>query len=475
MSVKMNRITELLMIAVFCCCVFLVFAPVINSFFDPQEFISFLNPFAEEMPVGRYMVESWSWVNDSGELIGFFRPLVSATFMVEYPFFGTDPLGYKLVNLGMHLLCAFFIARFVMVLSGKKWLAMFAGALFTLHPGTVVATGMIVSRHDILVCLFSILALTSTYNLSRTSKVTWKALLPSFFMLLAVNSKELGMMNLIALPIMYFLWPARLKCKRNTIVFISSLVFVEIIYLIARELVFGNIGGYGSYTQLTAIPMHIYTVVSQATGAFFIERGFLRVFLYLSLAGVMVNFIRTGKQNWREVLVALLVTGAYSSQSVIGDVATHYVYTAAALTVLFFVYFAGSLVVPGKKSRQASVAIVVMTVVLIISGVLTRRESTSFNRIYANCEKVYTSLELIANSLPDGEGSICLVQVSDDSPIEAEMKNVLLYIKSIAPGSDCEFIRFREFTDEMSTPVPILVWSGNEITVREFPASASVQ
>jgi len=459
---KINGLMKLMLIAVFGGFVFFVFYPALQSFFDPQEFISFLNPLGTEMPVGRYMIESWSWINNEGELIGFLRPLISATFMVEYPVFGMNPLGYKLVNLGMHLLCAFAVARFVMLLSGKKWLAVFAGALFTLHPGTVVATGMIVSRHDILVCLFSILALSSTYSLSRTSKITWKAVVPAIFMLLAVNSKELGMMNIIALPIMYFLWPGRLKCRRNTIVFLGSLIVVEILYLSAREMVFGNIGGYGRYTALSDVPVHIVALITQATGAFFLDLKVFGVMLYLSLVGVIVNFARGNLRNWRKIGIAVLVTGAYSSQSVISAVEMHYVYTAAAFTVLFLVYFAGSITVTGKRGKQIQVGIAVL--VLLFAGVLTRRESLAFNRIYVDCERVFTSLEDISDSLPSGEGSTCFVQLTRNTEIEAEMKNVPLYMRSINRESQCEFILVRN--EIGCVEVPILVWEDDRIVIR---------
>ena len=459
---KMNWLMKLVLISAFGCFVFFGFAPVLQSFFDPQEFISFLNPLEADMPVGQYMIESWSWVNEDGTLIGFLRPLISATFMIEYPLFGINPLGYKLVNLGMHLLCALALGRLVMVLSGKKWLAIFSVALFTLHPGTVVATGMIVSRHDILVCLFSILALNSTYSLSRYSDFTWKAIVPAIFMLLAVNSKELGMMNLIALPIMYFLWPDRLKCRRNTLVFLGSLVFVQVLYVVARKMVFGNIGGYGSYTELAAVPMHIYTVIIQATGAFFVGYTVVRVVIYLLIIGLIVNFTRGKLQNWRKVGVAFLVTGAYSSQSVIGDVATHYVYVAAAFTVLFIVYFAGNITIPGRRGKQILAGIAIM--ILLFAGVLTRRESLAFNHIYVDCERVFTSLEEISGSLPVEEGSTCFVQVVRNTNIEAEMKNVPLYMRSINTESQCEFIPVRNEIDGVE--VPILVWEDERIVIR---------
>ncbi|MCD4775726.1 MAG: hypothetical protein K8S15_06685 [Candidatus Aegiribacteria sp.] len=408
------------------------------------------------------MIESWSWINDQGEMIGFFRPLTSATFMLEYPLFGLNPLAYRLVNLAMHLLCAFSIARLVMLLSGKKWFAVFAAALFSVYPGTVVATGMIVARHDILACLFSVLALNSTVILSRTPKTTWKAIMPALFVLFAVSSKELGMGNFIALPIMYFLWPGREKFKKNTLIFITSLVIVAVVYLAARYMVFGNLGGYGAYTELVAVPAHVAILFLQVTGTFFVGLPISRLLVYLSIVYVIANYARGELQQWRKVGVAVLVTGAYSFQSIVGDVAEHYVYTASAFTVLFLVYFAGRIEIPSRRGKQLLAGIALLAV--LAAGYVTKRECCDFNNKYTNCEIVYTALENISDSLPSESGAVCLVLSNSNTPIENEMKNVPLYMGLIDIDSQCTFLIIRELN--AGSDLPILVWEQDKIVIR---------
>lgn len=461
-SGKMKWQLKLILFLLFSGFVFLVFLPMLNTFFDPQEFITFLNPLSAEMPTGQYMIESWSWINNQGEMIGFFRPLISATFMLEYPLFGLNPLAYRLVNLAMHLLCAFSIARLLMLLSGKKWLAVFAAALFSVHPGTVVATGMIVARHDILACLFSVLALNSTIMLSRTQEATWKAIIPGILVLLAVSSKELGMANFIALPIMYFLWPGRKKCKRNSLYFITSLAIVAVVYLVTRYLVFGDLGGYHGYTALTKVPAHVAILFTQATGAFFLVLPISRLMLYLSLVYVIANYARRELQQWRKVGVAILITGAYCFQSIIGDVATHYVYAASAFTVLFLVYFAGRIEIPGRKGRLLLIGIALL--VVLAAGFIARRECQSFNNKYVNCERVFTALEEIYDSLPSKSGAVCFVYVSGNTLIDKEMKNVPLYMGCIDSDSECTFLFAREV--ERGSNLPILVWEHDKIVIR---------
>ncbi|MCK5115705.1 MAG: glycosyltransferase family 39 protein [Candidatus Aegiribacteria sp.] len=437
------------------------FAPLLGTFFYPQDFVSFLNPLKNDVPFGQYIVDSWSWMNDQGKLSGFFRPLVNLTFLGEYHVFGFNPTAYRLINFVMHFLCVFAIYRFVKNLSGRKWLAAASSTIFLVHPGTVVAIGMIVARGDIMVCLFSILALNAAYLLSREKEVTHKAFLPALYFLLAMCSKELGMINILTLPIMYFLWPGRKSCRRNTIVFLTSLVLVLVPYIVSRLLIFGDIGGYGYYTAMREIPAHILILISQVSGTFFMGRFILRLFVYMIIAGLLLNYTGLFTRKWRKLAVAVLVTGAYSCQSIISDAATHYVYIASAFTVIFLVYFAGSMKIAREKYRAASLAAVLCVVVL---GVLTRRESVNFSNIFPKNEIVFYGLENIYDTLPREREESCHILLRHTSLIESEMRNIPIYLDYLDSDNECVFI----FTDDIEarSDVPIIVWENNELIVR---------
>ena len=437
------------------------FVPLLGTFFDPQEFVSFLNPLKNEVPLGKYIVDSWSWMNDQGKLSGFFRPLVNLTFLGEYHVFGFNPTAYRLINLAMHVLCALAIYRFTVNLSGRKWLAAASSSIFLVHPGTVVAIGMIVARGDIMVCLFSILALNATFLLSRKKEVSKKALIPALFFLLAMCSKELGMINIITLPIMYFLWPDRKSCRRNTIIFLTSLVLVLVLYIVSRLLIFGDIGGYGSYTAVRDMPAHILILISQVSGTLFMSRFILRLFVYMIIVGLLLKYTGLFTRNWRKLAVAVSVTVAYSFQSIIGDVATHYIYIASAFTVIFLVYFAGNMKIAVDKYRAAWAAAVLC---VVIFGVLTRCESVNFSNIYTKCKIIYYSLENIYDTLPREAEDSCRILFRRTSPIEAEMKNIPLYMGYLDGDNECVFI----FTDDIEarSDVPIIVWENNELVVR---------
>src|SRR3989338_6675216 len=88
----------------------------------------------------------------------YFRPLTLYTFAVNYNFAENNPIGYRLVNVLIHLtvivLAYFFLSRLT-----EKWVAIFATLLFALHPVDVQAVSYISSRSDPLYTVLGLLCL----------------------------------------------------------------------------------------------------------------------------------------------------------------------------------------------------------------------------------------------------------------------------------------------------------------------------
>ena len=462
MTKNKNRFPALLFTLVFAIYALWVFQPLLESFFDPQEFETFLNPLHSGVSLGGYLEDGWSCENSQGNLMGFFRPLVSITYMMEYPLFGSNPVPYKLVNLVIHLLCCFCVARLVMTLSRRKMLAVLSAMIFMLHPGTVVATGWISARSDLMASLFSILALHWTLKISANSRFTWKSIIPALFTLLALACKELGMANLIALPVAFFLWPGSKRSLRNTLYFLTSLMAVAIVYLLIRRVIFSGMGGYDDYTSIASIPGHIAILVSQATGAMFVNKQIYRILLYGSIALTVVNYGRASLLQWRRIGVAFLIIGAYGFQSIISDTATHYAYVVSAFTVIFVVYFAGSIRFSVRFLRPVLTAAVLLLV--FTAGLITHKECINYKNKFVNGELVFHSLGNISDSLPDEIHEICYIRLSPAPSTEPDLRNIPLYLKYIDADNRCTFIFQRDDSDENN--LPILVWENNRIQIR---------
>lgn len=98
-------------------------------------------------------------IGNSFRDIFFNRGLATLSFSVNYRLGGTDPFGYHLVNLGLHIGCGFLVFLLLQpVVQGRVLLAALGALLFVAHPLQTQAVTYIVQRMTILSALFFFLA-----------------------------------------------------------------------------------------------------------------------------------------------------------------------------------------------------------------------------------------------------------------------------------------------------------------------------
>ncbi len=154
-----------------------------------------------------FILDDYGWIFDSRvtslsdlrELFvknnGFYRPLVSLTFAIDYALFGLEPLWYGLTNVALALACG----ALVYVLArnfGLPWgAAAFAGSLWLLNfHGISMAVLWISGRTSLL--------LTAAAVAAAACVVRRRLLLGAFFTAIALLSKE----EAVALPIILGGW-----------------------------------------------------------------------------------------------------------------------------------------------------------------------------------------------------------------------------------------------------------------------------
>jgi protein O-mannosyl-transferase len=124
----------------------------------------------------------------------FYRPLYVLSFGVDFWLYGTNPTGYHVTNLALHLLCSFFVYLLALELvPGRRGgrVAVTAGAVFALHPLHPEAVTWISGRVDLICAVFYLPALLLFLRWLRSEARAYLALSLVFFAL-ALLAKEMA-------------------------------------------------------------------------------------------------------------------------------------------------------------------------------------------------------------------------------------------------------------------------------------------
>lgn len=121
----------------------------------------------------------------------FYRPLVVASYAVDYFLGAGSPLLFHATNLLLHGAVALLAFRAIRRWLGATWPAFWGALLFALHPSKAESIAWISGRPDPMFAFFLLLSLES-YQLARRAKrgAALEALLPAGFCILALLSKE---------------------------------------------------------------------------------------------------------------------------------------------------------------------------------------------------------------------------------------------------------------------------------------------
>lgn len=193
----------------------------------------------------------WQFREGQGALnipppLPYYRPLFTVMLTVEYQLFGLWPQGWHLVSLLLHLLCAVGVFYVVLLLSGRKPVALFSALLFAVHPVHSESVSWISGMTD---PLFGVFFLASFWLYLRAREAgdnagERKRLLVLSFSMFALSAfaKETAL-SLVLLVFGYELIAslgsakARLiSAARRTLPYLG----VSLLYLIPRYLVLGE-------------------------------------------------------------------------------------------------------------------------------------------------------------------------------------------------------------------------------------------
>ncbi len=226
----------------------LSFALVLPAFFVADDFW-ILGTIASKGPLE-------CWCHGPG---GFFRPLTSFSHALDLALWGTNPLGYHLVNNLLHGATAFLVVLLAGSLqkSGgggasrgdSAWTLLLPGLLFLVLPNHAEPVNWISGRGDLLATFFSLAALLLFLeSLDRGRPFLLLSLL-SFAA--ALLSKENG----LVVPAFLLLFPGAVPPRRRWKKILPFLL-VLVLFLLWRRYALGEwVGGYGNGRHLSPARM----------------------------------------------------------------------------------------------------------------------------------------------------------------------------------------------------------------------------
>lgn len=176
----------------------------------------------------------------------FFRPLVWATFSLNWFLFNHEPIGFHLFNLALHIVASLGVAACASLLFRNNAAGLLAGLIFALHPAHPEAVVWIAGRYDVMTG--ALLAWSLYYHLQlRVADIMRRPLIRLIsitLFILACLSKEAAFVFPFAI-ILIDLIPAGSKIGKAVLRAIPFFV-VAVIVFILRWIMVGGIGG-GEY------------------------------------------------------------------------------------------------------------------------------------------------------------------------------------------------------------------------------------
>jgi hypothetical protein len=137
--------------------------------------------------------------------LGYFRPLITLLYRLDFRLWGSNPAGYHLTNLLWHLSATVLLYQVAIRTVGAVAAAWAAAMVFAVLPAHTEAIGWVQGRTEVVstaLVLFTLLALVQSHGTDGGAAPAWWAVLAGCGFLAALLAKESAM----ALPLIWAVW-----------------------------------------------------------------------------------------------------------------------------------------------------------------------------------------------------------------------------------------------------------------------------
>ncbi|HOQ41332.1 MAG TPA: hypothetical protein PLG94_04155 [Smithellaceae bacterium] len=163
---------------------------------------------------------------------GYYRPLISFTFFVDYWLWGMKASGFRTTNWLFHVLTCLLLYELMLMMTQRGGWSLLGALFFAMHPVQTEAVSIIVARNNIFSTFFMLISLFAYIRWwERKSALALVCSLTAFAG--ALFSKEFGLMTLPILLLYQRFLSRERETKREISSYVPYLV-IMIIYLVLR-------------------------------------------------------------------------------------------------------------------------------------------------------------------------------------------------------------------------------------------------
>ncbi len=192
---------------------------------DNHEFISKLSNITEAFRQSVFHV--------LGEYDAAYRPLLTASFIIDAHFDKYLGLGYHFTNIIFHIITSCLAFLLFLKLKYPRSLAFFIALIFTVHPVLTQAVAWIPGRNDSLLAIFALMSFISLIKFLASRRWRYCAA-HIFFLMLALFTKESAIALIIVSGCYCVIIPDKIKSLRIWTALSVGWIFTLTIWFILR-------------------------------------------------------------------------------------------------------------------------------------------------------------------------------------------------------------------------------------------------
>jgi hypothetical protein len=168
----------------------------------------------------------------------YYRPITTASFMLNSFFSGNNPAGYHAVNVCLHAVVCVLLFKTAEFLFNNVWAAFVSTIIFCLHPANLEPIVWISARADLICGIFLLSSFLLYLKFSKESKAV--------FYYLSLIAFGLAVFSKIVAILLPFILLADVKREKKSVSFVAPYFVIGLLFWIARDLVVVKDSFYGS-------------------------------------------------------------------------------------------------------------------------------------------------------------------------------------------------------------------------------------